>query len=246
MGVKSAIRTLALLEYLRQCRASTLGEVARGLDMPMSSTAALLKTLTEAGYLTYSPADKSYKASYRVALLGESVEEQPSLGEGPFLQSLQELRHRTGETVIVGLQNGAFVQYIHVIATNRKLLQRLPIGKMRLMGYNPMGRILLAYLDDRRILSILRHNNANWHDDAMRESEARLVAMVDEARRLGYSGGRGLTWPNASIVAMAVRPRQGAPRMAVAVGGLNVTMLPKMEDTLEQMRRLLGPWLVGR
>ena len=161
-GVKSALRTLAILEYLRQCRPSTLVEIAQGMGMPISSTAALLKTLTAAGYLNYAPEDRRYRASFRIALLGESVDENPSLGEGPLTDRLRELKQLTGETVIAGLQNGAFLQYIHVIAAERKLLQRLPVGKMRLMGYNPMGRILLAHLDLRRATSILRHNNANW------------------------------------------------------------------------------------
>jgi len=245
-GVKSAARTLALLEYLRQCRPSTLVEIAEGLEMPVSSTAALLKTLTAAGYLTYTAADRRYRASYRVALLGESVEEAPALGDGILLERLQDLRQRTGETVIAGLQNGAYVQYVHVIAARRSLLQRLPIGKLRLMGYNPMGRILLAHLDNRRAVSILRHNNANWHESDTRETEGALMAGVEEARASGYSMGRGLTWPNASIVAVAIRHHAEAPLMAVAVGGLNATMLPKFDETLGTMRDLLAPWLVGR
>jgi DNA-binding IclR family transcriptional regulator len=241
--VKSAVRTLALLEYLRQCRPSTLGEIARGLEMPMSSAAALLKTLTRSGYLSFSAADRTYRASYRVALLGESVEEKPSVGPGPLLEQLQALRQQTGETVIVGLQNGAFLQYVHVIAAQKKLLQRLPIGKMRLMGYNPMGRILLAHLDRGRAVSILRHNNANWSDSATRLSQAELLESVDEARRTGYSLGPGLTWPNASIIALTIRPSEAAPTMAVAVGGMSATILPRVDEVLAAMRTLLSPWL---
>jgi DNA-binding IclR family transcriptional regulator len=244
-NVKSAIRALAILEYLRQSQPATLGGIARGLNFPISSTFALLKTLTDSGYLIYSPLDKLYRPSYRVALLGESIVERPSLGDGVLQSRLHELQETTGETLIAGLQNSAYVQYIHVIAPHKRLLQRLPVGKMRLMAYNPMGQILLAQLDLRRATSIIRHNNANWRDEKSRQSEALLLAKVAKAGADGIAIGPGATWPNATIIAMAVRLNPEAQTIAVGIGGLNSSILPKLDTIISTMQSLLHPWLLG-
>jgi DNA-binding IclR family transcriptional regulator len=113
------------------------------------------------------------------------------------------------------------------------------------MGYNPMGHILLAQLDPGRAVSILRHNNANWHDEKSRQTEGALLEAIARARADGVAIGPGRTWPNASIAAMAVRLGPDLPALAIGVGGLNRTVLPRLDSILEQMRTLLEPWLIG-
>lgn len=233
--VKSAERVLAILEYLRQAKPSTVGDISKGLNLPNSSTSVLLKSLVDLGYLDYSPSTRLFKPSFRVALLGESVEERPILHEGPLTEALRALHEKTGETVLVGLQNGAYVQYVHVLASTRKLMERLPIGKLRLMAYNPLGEALLALLDDKRIASIFRHNNANWPDPETRFSESALWDQIRLIRTNGYAEGPGRTWPNAVIFAIALRPNLDMPPISIAVGGLGNSILPQREAIVETL-----------
>jgi DNA-binding IclR family transcriptional regulator len=236
--VKSAQRVLAVLEFLRQSGPSSVGHISQALSMPNSSTSMLLKTLVTLGYLNVDADTRLFKPSYRVALLGESVDERPILSEGHFTEKLRSLHERTGETVLVGLQNGAYVQYVHVLASTKKLMERLPVGRMRLMGYNPLGEALLATLDDRRVALILRHNNANWQDPNTRMGETAQWKRIKRVRANGYCEGPGRTWPNALIIAIAVRLQPDMPRISVAVGGLGPKILRQRKAIIDALLEL--------
>jgi IclR family transcriptional regulator, KDG regulon repressor len=233
--VKSAVRALAILEFLKQSTSGTVGDVCSALGYPNSSTSVMLKTMLDAGYLDYDSIQRRYKPSYRVALLGEGIVAAPLVSE-MLRERLNQLQKWTGETVLVGMQNGAYVQYVHVLTNTPRLLERLPIGKMRLMSYNPLGEALLALLDDRRVSSIFRHNNANWPDPATRLSESVQWQEIRAIRERGYAEGPGRTWPKARILAVAIRPRQDMPRISVAVGGIGTKLAQCRDEILEALR----------
>ena len=232
--VKSALRVMEILEFLRQSDAATVGDICKALNYPNSSTSVLLKSLTDAGYLDYDSKTRKLRPSFRVSLLGEGIDQTPLLSEGVKHQ-LRQIHERTGETVLVGLKNGAYVQYGHVLAQSASLMRRLPVGKMRLMAYNPLGEVLLAQLDDKRVTSILRHNNANWHVDATRMTEAEQWSRIEQVRMQGYCIGPGRTWPDAIIIARAIRPMSDMPWMSVAVGGLSCSLEKKRDMILDEL-----------
>ena len=61
--VKSAARTLAILEHFDRCRASqSVGEIADALQLPQSSTSALLRSMVAVGYLTWSACLFTYES----------------------------------------------------------------------------------------------------------------------------------------------------------------------------------------
>src|ERR1700682_5576797 len=98
--VKSAQRALDILEVLRQLQPCTVGDISHALSMPNSSTSILLKSLVTMGYLDFNPETRRFKPSYRVALLGERVEEQPIHNQKHFTEKLRALHEQTGETVL--------------------------------------------------------------------------------------------------------------------------------------------------
>ena len=200
----------------------------------------LLQSLVSLGYLNYDPEARAFSPSYRVALLGESVQDRPILPKGPLTEALRALHERTRETVLVGLQNGAYVQYVHVLARTPNLLRRLPIGKVRLMAYNPLGEALLALLDDKRVTAILRHNNANWTDAETRATESTLWTQIRLARASGYAEGPGRTWPNAFIIATALRLGPSTPPLSIAAGGMRETILPQRQAIIDALLEIKG------
>lgn len=69
--VKSCERTLAIFAELfaTEQRAMTISEVSRFLGMPHSSAAALLKSLTQLGYLRVDARGREYYPTLRISLL---------------------------------------------------------------------------------------------------------------------------------------------------------------------------------
>jgi hypothetical protein len=75
--VKSAVRALEVLELFdRLRREASVGEVARLLGYPLSSTSVLLATLTGRGYLQPGTVPFTYRPTLRLARLGAWI--------GPF------------------------------------------------------------------------------------------------------------------------------------------------------------------
>jgi DNA-binding IclR family transcriptional regulator len=240
MGVKSAERALAILEYLRQRSPAPLGEISAALGLPNSSASVLLKTLVTAGYVSQCDVTRGFRQTARVALLGAG----PTGGadDAQLRAALDRIHQLTGETVVVGQQSGAFVRYVHLIDTKHQLLQRLPVDQMRLMSYNPLGHVLSAELAEPRVRSILRHNNAHASAPAERLDEKSLLAQIMAIRSRGYAEGPGRTWPSARILAMTIHPDHRGPPLAVGVGGPGVQAKGHRNDVLACMRDELAPW----
>ena len=79
-SVKSAMRVLDLLEYLRRWNAAqTHTQIAAQLAIPKSSLTQLLKTLVSRGYLDYDPASKGYFLGPAIAALGQRSAETRDL-----------------------------------------------------------------------------------------------------------------------------------------------------------------------
>jgi DNA-binding IclR family transcriptional regulator len=84
--VKSAIRMLQILDYFDEIkREANATEIARVLQIPVSSTSVLLRQMYEMGYLNRSLGDRSYIPSVRVTTLGIRIDR--SLGaDGPIMR----------------------------------------------------------------------------------------------------------------------------------------------------------------
>ena len=85
--VKSAVRVLEVLELFdRLQREASVGEIARELGYPVSSTSMLLGNLLERGYLRHGPDQRSYFPTPRVTLLA-LCSEPPGRSEGSYHRS---------------------------------------------------------------------------------------------------------------------------------------------------------------
>jgi IclR family transcriptional regulator, KDG regulon repressor len=240
--VKSAERVLDILELLRQSGPSKLKDIAEGLKLPKSSASMLLNSLVQKGYLVLDPATHLFRPTYRVALLGEGIEGRAILGEGALFEAIAQLHRDTGETLVVGLRNGAYVQYIHVVSRSTNLMRRLPVGNLRPLAYNPLGKALLARLAEPEMRLIVRHNNATRHESLARLSESEICSQMAAIRDTGYVIDRGFTWPNAIIVAMSIIPAQGLPALSVAIGGLRDSFAQEVTQVANSLARALDPW----
>src|SRR5438445_11230057 len=96
--IKSAMRTLALLEYFRRTKASaSVTEISAALGIPQSSTSVLLKSLVSLNYVEYDSGTRSFLPSYRVALLGDWIQ-RARFGDERITDTMDKLQPDTGET----------------------------------------------------------------------------------------------------------------------------------------------------
>lgn len=111
MGIAalSAIRALLILEYFEKVRSPlSLKAITTQLDLPSSSTAALLKSLADMDYLTYDLETRTYLPTLRLASLGGWVPKR--IMEDGVLDLVGRLRERTQETIVIATLNDLYVE----------------------------------------------------------------------------------------------------------------------------------------
>ncbi len=220
-GVKSAQRVFAILEYFeRQRRAVSVSEVARAYGYPVSSVSMLMRTMVQMGYLEYRGGDRTYQPTSRLLFLVEWVGH--SLYDSQVLSALvTRLGEETGETILVGMQNGMRLQYVQVVEATGPVRLNVASGDFRDLTQTAMGQVLLARHDDAYIDRFLRRVNAECADPARHLDRALWMARLREVRAQGFATSVDGVVRGGGAVALMLPPRFGATPLAVGVASLS-------------------------
>lgn len=234
-AVKSAQRTIEVFEYFAEThQAAGVSEIARRLNAPVSSTSVLLAGLARLGYLEQDPADRRYRPTLRVMLLGGWLQER-LLGDSSLLRMMEQLRASTGMTVLIGLQRQAQVQYI---LTLRR--PDLPEGEMRAGMLRPVtraavGKALLTLKPDEEATRILRRANAEERDPAKRLGQDAFLADLQASRKRGWTESAGSMVPDQSVLAMPLPSLRDQPPLAIGLGGPIGEVEQRREDLVQNL-----------
>jgi DNA-binding IclR family transcriptional regulator len=143
--VKSAVRTVELLEYLaaRPDDPARLREISDALGMPRSSAHALLRTLVAQGWVRCDPSGTLYGIGIRALLVGTSY-----LDSDPYLPLitpfLDDLRQELDETFHLGRLDGTDIVYLATRESKQYTRASNRVGR-RLPAYTTaLGKALLA------------------------------------------------------------------------------------------------------
>ncbi|MBC7377064.1 MAG: helix-turn-helix domain-containing protein [Burkholderiaceae bacterium] len=234
--VKSAIRVLEVLELFdRLQREASVGEIARELGYPVSSTSMLLGNLLERGYLRHGPDQRSYFPTPRVTVLGAWIE--PLLTpHAEVMRMMAELGEATGETIILAAPTRDQAQYLHVVPATTTMRMHVGPGTMRPLLASGLGRVLLSTMAEDKVRHlVMRHNNGPLADEG-RVSLAALQRELSSIRARGYSVVlRGVT-PGAGLIGMLLPLEVSGLPLAVGIGGWAREMKSRQQDYVSLMR----------
>ena len=233
--VKSARRVLEILEFFAQgVRAATVMQVANALAYPQSSTSVLLSSLTTLGYLRFEPTERTYAPTLRVMLLG-SWQQDDLFGQGSLVATMERLRQRTGQTVMIGLRQGIHVRFIFSIHGKDVQSLRYPVGVLRPVCRSAVGKMLLSELPDSQVLNIARHANAVETEPENRVSTRAFLEEMADVRRQGWAMTVDYPQPNRATLAVSLPPLADQPAMALCVGARKPVMLAKHGQFLAEL-----------
>jgi DNA-binding IclR family transcriptional regulator len=215
--VKSAARVFRILEYLDDVREGAMErDVANALDLPQSSTGALLHTMAHLGYLRRDPATGFYSLSARVPMLGHGVKTD-FVRPGPLLDMLTGLRRKTGVSVALSRRQGGAAQHIFRLLKTGTPRHPAPLGAYQPLYRSVPGAALLGTADTaemdrqmRRAAAEDRRDKANTHSAWWRD----VIATVDKH---GYAYGRSTTLEGIALIAAALPRSFAQEAMAVSV-----------------------------
>lgn len=235
--VKSARRALDLLEYFATIRRpATVSDVERALDMPQSSASVLLRSMVALGYLEHLRADRSFRPTLRVAKLGDWIEHGLP---GPLTAELEALRNELHETIILGRQHGAQVEFIYILMADRAVQFFARRNSLQPMTMSAVGRALLAQLPTATARGIIRRNNADARSPRAIVEEAALMKALETSVQTGFAetdpafgGPRDF-----HVIAMPL-PRTTGEQLAIGIAGPTERMMSQQES----IKRALTDW----
>lgn len=229
-GVKSARRAMELLEFFAEWRRpATIKEISQSLGYPQSSTSVLLRDLAEAGYYDHDERSGMYAPSVRVLLAAEWIGEQ-LFSEQSLLRLMEAVHGETAHTVMVGMQQGVHVRYLHVLQATRRSPFTAKTGSLRPLFRSATGKMLLTLKTAREIELLLRRANALETDTALVLDLDEVLREREACRKKGYALSLGTSVPGASALAILVPVPHGARPMTLSLGG------PMEEITREEGR----------
>ena len=218
-AIKSARRVFEIMEFFDRARRPLgLKAICDELRYPVSSGAAMLKSLVTLGYLEYDRKTQTYLPTMRIAVLGRWVSEQ-LFGEIRMLPLMEELRDRTRETVIVGTQSDISAQYVHVLRSNQALAYSAEPGSLRPLARCGVGLTLLSSKSDEEIDTLVYRSN---HAEPVRSHRVALkdvMANIERIRKQGYFFSRGIYSEGIGVIAMPLPRAPFTRNFVIALGG---------------------------
>lgn len=235
---QSVTRVIRILEALgASARPMSLADLARALDAPKSSLAALLRGLAEEGFVT--PAEGAWQLGPGAFGLSSALlEARRRLQSSDLVRDgMRRLANRCGETVLFGVrdEDGETLTYVDVIESQKTVRFIVPVGDRRPLYSTAGGRALLAAgseADLRRYLEKLKPEAFT----AQTETSKRVLAeIVAAAREAGVAQTIDQSSEGVTGTAAPVRDAAGT------VIGVLIVAAPslRLADRLAELKRLV-------
>jgi DNA-binding IclR family transcriptional regulator len=231
--VKSVGRVFEVLELFDEAKgALTATQVGRKLKYPASSTLALLKSMVNLGYLGFDRAERVYAPTVRVSMLGRWVETS-LFGAGRLSALMEDLRAKSGQTIMLSIQNDLQMQFIHILlgesfSINVKAGHTVPLFR------SAIGLMALTDRPDKEIAKFVERFNRRAKPPEQKVDLNTLMQMVRRVRSQGYCTGYDLYFPGIGAIAFLLKPRVGRYSAVLSIGGVTA----KLKESEAQIVRM--------
>ena len=198
--VKLVARTLGLFEcYADRGEPLSLTELSQGLQAPMSSTLALVRTLVARGYL-YQTRKRTYYPTKKLTIMCSSID-----AKDPILDILRpylvRLRDESGETAVLGTREDLQVIYLDSEHSFQAIRYTAQAGEARSLHANSLGKALLSVLDGEELLEVLERMEMNALTGKTLTSRKALLDDLALTRDRGWSANIAESVPDLAAIA---------------------------------------------
>lgn len=237
--IKSAGRVFAVLELFETEQAPlSATEIERALELPQSSTLALLKSLVTLGYLDFEPLARLYTPSLRLASLGEWVWEAAS--QERLKDLMAQLSDATGETVAITSPNGLSMQFLALRPGRNPLTLNIKAGTQLPLFGSMVGLVALAQRPDSEIVALAGRINRKGTLIKDRIDLPHIQQQISQIRNVGYGLGYGNYLDTIGAIGLAL-PRHGrGSQLVLSVAGPLTTIRAREAEIVDTMRAILA------
>jgi len=189
--MSSTARILGIIETIvaRQETGLTFTEIVAQSGMPKATVHRIVKELSEAGYLTFSPETKKYRGSLKLASLGAGVMASFDLRDHVHPQMIK-MHQETKHTCNLAVKHGDLGIYVDKIESQDfgiKLFSA--VGKTFPLHCTALGKVLLAHSAPREVKRVLSPPLTSFTSRTITDPE-KLREELRIIRRQGYAVDR--------------------------------------------------------
>jgi len=235
MLVKTAFRVLEIVElFAREKQPLALSEMARLLDLPVSSCLGLIRTLEEQGYMYETGRRQGYYPTGRLLAMAQVI-----AAHDPILDrvkgTLEELRDASRETVVFGkFRDPDQVVYLEVVNAPQAIRYSAESGETRPAYANSLGRALLSTLAPEARHKLLGNTELAALTETTLTSIEAIEAELQRAAARGWYGNLGESIPD--LIGLAWPLSIGGAAYAISVAGPRYRMEPRIEEIAAMLR----------
>ena len=213
-------RALDLLEALAEAPAGAplgVSEVARRAGVTKSAAFRILANLERRGYVAKDPVSARYSLGTQLVYLGER-----SLGamdlRAAARPSLEALQQRFGETVNLGVREGAEVVYVDMIESSHGLRMAARVGGRDYLHSTALGKAMLAFLPPAERDHLLQMRNAlPARTERTITDPGKLRAELERVRERGIAEDRDENEVGARCLGAPIFDHRGIVAGAISV-----------------------------
>lgn len=233
--VKSAGRVLQIFEVFDNLqRPASVTEISRALSIPQSSTSVLLKSMVELGYLAYGSADRMFRPTSNVALLGTWID-QSLIGNSSLLREARGLAESTGCAVIVATRNQVHAQYAHVAVTEAVASNAFK-GMRAPLTTSALGLMLIADLPDAEVRRIALRAGV---EAGVKTDLSDLMNRVEDARTHGYAFAKEGPHDRHATLAVALSPTWTGEKLSIGLHAETAYMSTRFVEFVTLLKHML-------
>ncbi|MEM8816447.1 MAG: helix-turn-helix domain-containing protein [Pseudomonadota bacterium] len=239
--VKSADRVLALLElFERRRKPLSASEVANVTNWPLSSTAALLKSLVQSRYLMQVENGRKYYPSIRLHNLTRWLgTELLSSGESVH-DLLSTLLDQFGETITLSVRRGLAMEFVEILLGTKRAVMKVQEGDTFDLFGSAIGIAALAATDDGKIEELLKRARRIQPDVSLdRET---ILGRVESCRELGYYTGYDHAIEGLGAIALPLTAAGTASTYVIAVAGLSSQIRHQDKEIARDAQRIIAAY----
>lgn len=216
--IKSLNKAIDILDALASAHGGiSLGELSSRCGLPKSTAHALASTMRDRG-LIHQLSDGTYALGMRMFEYGSAVSKAFDIASvaRPYLESLSSL---TGaNSVITMYDDYSAVSFDYAVSSTG--VQIIPeIGVKLPLHCTSQGKLLLAYLTDRKIISMFRDKELIQYTPHTTVQTDRLLKEIADIRSVGYSVEDGEYKIGLRSVSAPVIDNSGTLRYALSTVG---------------------------
>jgi DNA-binding IclR family transcriptional regulator len=214
---KSVAKAISLIELFDGSGKNlSIKEIAEKMETKPGTIFPIVYLLEKSGYLERNPVNKKYFIGLEFLRKGNLVLRNLDIREraNPYLA---KLLNTCGENVHLGVLQQGQVMYIDKKEASESLMIRAFIGKKVPANCTALGKILLAFLDDRELEDYIDKNRLEKNTEKSITDLTKLKLEIDKIRKAGYSMEIEEFQKGGMCIAAPIRNHQGIVIAAISI-----------------------------